>query len=916
MTILCRSISWTAARAALAALLLGVGSLCLWTANDLRGQAPAKSDAPPKAKKPRAEEEEDDPKPPAKRKVIRVEEEDPNAKPVPRPNAPSPPQQPRQEAGKSAHPAIRQLLQDVAVPHDRVLFSRLDLVSRNQQAGKQTEADVKPIPVFLGDNPSKDRKKGVTLEPLNKTAKLGRSAESILSVQPYERIAQEKVRAFLNEHYDELSRQDAKYLSRLQMLGAAEEALSTALRWHESAKETGARKGEEWASIESDLRKQLLDEVMLKQLKLLAEAREWDRVLARTRLVAVTYAGKADRERIAKPVAELLLRALDDGSGGDDKKQAIRKQLHQMEEEFPDNAVFRPIGQALEKRAANLLEKAQELSKDKEDKEHMRQALDLVRQAEEFSPRLTGLHALKLSLSAEHPVLRVGVRGKLPRYLSPAWACTDSELRAVEMLFEGLVKMSPDADGIYQYRPGLAERLPKVAPLGRKFQLPRRALWSDGKPLMSSDVLSTVKLLKDGVGTGRSSAWGQLLEMPVSKSSPYEVMLRLNQGFLDPLALMTFKILPRNLPVDGKEFALRPVCGGPFFLDHKRQTDEQGRACVIFIANPTYGGRPGKRDLPRIQEVRFYSYDDPMRELGPGGTLDLLLDLTAKEIDFLRQKAPPGRLTVPVPARTTPNRRIYFLAVNQHKIPDANVRRALALAINREALLDQFFRGPLQRQVHKALGGPFPAGSWACNPALANRRDKASHDLFDLDAAKALSQKDAVKRLAYSGVLRVKYPEGDAALAEALKALCQQVKDATGITLEPSACDAHQLRDDVEQSQSYDLAYYHYDFPDETYWLWPLLGQSGPANSESRNYLNFSDQDIQSLLQRAMGHRDFAEVRQCLRTVHESFVRGVMPFIPLWQLDPLCAYRNDVLPVGMDAQLVFTNIELWRLQRR
>ena len=38
--------------------------------------------------------------------------------------------------------------------------------------------------------------------------------------------------------------------------------------------------------------------------------------------------------------------------------------------------------------------------------------------------------------------LRVGVRS-LPKFLSPGWAVTDSERRAVELMFEGLMKVEP-----------------------------------------------------------------------------------------------------------------------------------------------------------------------------------------------------------------------------------------------------------------------------------------------------------------------------------------------------------------------------------------------------------------------------------------------------------------------------------------
>jgi ABC-type oligopeptide transport system substrate-binding subunit len=701
------------------------------------------------------------------------------------------------------------------------------------------------------------------------------------------------------------------YLSRSDMLTAAEQALSAVLRWHESARQTGQREGDEWASVESSLRKQLLDDVLLKQMELLAKAKDWDRVLALTRRLASSYTNNLDRERIARPVADMIKSDLINPTNSEEKKQETRKRLQELELEFPANRAFRPLSDGLRKDAASLLQRAKELGKDKDKLAEVR---ELLHKAEETWPQLPELRAYKIELNAQHPVLRVGVRGPLPKHLSPAWACTDTERRAVEMLFESLVKLIPDEAGVFRYRPGLAEYRPKVVSLGRQFQLPRHATWSNGRPLDSGDIRFTLGLLKEGVGSGRSCAWGELLDKVEVTGDPFRMTLRMKQGYVDPLALMTFKVLPRNQPtaVDSEKFAENPVCSGPYFLDRSRQSDEDRRECVFFIANPAYGVRPGKHDMPRIQEIRFYTYQQSPVEEVLHSKIDLALDLTAEEADKLRQQADPSRITIRLPSPAAPNRRIYFLAINQRKLPDVVVRRALAHAINREKLLNTHFRGPLGPKVHKALNGPFPAGSWACNPALTNRQNKNSLDLFDADKAKGLSRQAAT---AVKGSLSLKYPEGDTALAEALKELCAQVKDTTGIVLELVPRDPCQLREDVELTQSYDLAYYHYDFPDETFWLWPLLGQSGRANADNRNFLNFTDDKIQFSLQNAMGYRDFAKVREYLQGLHEPLMNK-MPLIPLWQLDPLLAYNQDVKPAALDPILVFTNIEEWRLQRK
>ena len=56
-----------------------------------------------------------------------------------------------------------------------------------------------------------------------------------------------------------------------------------------------------------------------------------------------------------------------------------------------------------------------------------------------------------------------------------------------------------------------------------------------------------------------------------------------------------------------------------------------------------------------------------------------------------------------------------------------------------------------------------------------------------------------------------------------------------------------------------------------------------------------------------------AEVQKQQQSVHRVVALDV-PLIPLWQLDPLLAIHNDVKTVPFDRHLIFTDVELWRLE--
>src|SRR5262249_33263492 len=156
------------------------------------------------------------------------------------------------------------------------------------------------------------------------------------------------------------------------------------------------------------------------------------------------------------------------------------------------------------------------------------------------------------------------------------------------------------------------------------------------------------------------------------------------------------------------EFARKPVGSGPFMFSNR-----EGRY-VVFRANPHYGDREGRDGLPRIREIRFFKSQQPAVDFQTG-QLHLLLDLPSSGVTVLESP----ELKPIVEVRTLPNRRIYFLAVNHRRtaLQNEDLRRAIALAIDREGILTACFRAE-HKEFHRPLNGPYPPGSWAYNPNL------------------------------------------------------------------------------------------------------------------------------------------------------------------------------------------------------
>jgi ABC-type transport system substrate-binding protein len=865
-----------------------------------KAEAPA-AKTPDKPARPQ-EDEEPGARPVKNHKVTVPDGDEPasNTSPAPRVDL-------KQAARAAEKTPVQNLFRELAVPHDVMTLDyprasiHQNIVPILEHIGTNTEAIPEPFTVtpfgrnsWIPDPPIVVKK------------------TQISSIKSYEELALKAVDDFLKENY-ETSRDPEKQMTRDKQDVAAEQVLTTVLLGLQSDRHTRRRVGGAWQAVEDKLTKRLFD-VLLDELNLLVKADDWDKAFALTKRLAATYPAPDEQNKIVQPLAGLIFAALTHAPDEKQKAEA-RKRLRLMEDLFPDNKALDDSAEVFRKQARNLIAEAKkemEANASKPTVERIERIGKLLNEIKEVAPNEPELRVLQMRQANEHPTLRVGVR-ELPSQMSPALAGSDSDLRAVELMFESLVKLHPDGDGGSRWEPGLAEGPPQMLPRGRQFQLAPDGRWSNGVRLTATDVRDTAGLFKEGKIASRPPVWGDLLD-PVNVSEASRVNLTLPQGWLDPLALMNFKVLPSGSAPDSAAFAAHPLGSGPFVYDDKI-TKDNGRDCKVFVANPYYGTRPGKTGLPRMQEVHFILYKDAVAEMNVKGSgrCDLMLDLTAKDAADLQAKAADMRQ----PPVASTNRRIYFLAVN-HRNPvlaNAAFRRALAYAINRDKLLNDDFRATPGQELHAPLNGPYPAKSWACNPNLTPKNgNKPILDPFNVPKAKA-DMTQAGKEGVHDPSLTLKYPAGDLAVENAMNALCEQVRDAIHVTLKPLAVPPAELRHDVETTYYYDLAYYHYDFPDDVYWLGPLLDPSGGPGGQ--NYMGYSGELVQQM--RIINlRREFSEVRQFTHILHDKFLNKEMPFIPLWQLDALSAVSKRVeipkVDLPFDPVRVFTDVERWKLK--
>ncbi len=395
---------------------------------------------PPKKKPPRVEEEEPNAKP---RKVIEVPDDDPGpSKPKPKPPAAAPAEAQTtlvEALRKTKNPELRTLYGDLKTPHDSITVRSLGDETRtyaieperHYYSGEQKQFKNGFIEVWRYDQ---EWRRSKSSTPFN----------SALDMQPYEEIALKAADDFLKKDLDRLAPTNPRYLSRSDMLRAAETVLAAADRFHTSARETGTRVGDDWGPVGQRLHERLF-QVQLDRLDLFIQAGDWDGATVYARALADSYRETKERTPIAARLVDMIEKELK-ANGDEAHVREARGRLVILEQIFPGSEAMRGLTAGLRDQAQRLLDLARLLSKAGKHQE----AVARLELAREIYPNLPELAEALAREQKDHPLLRVGVRD-LPTTMIPGQAVTDTELRAVELLYESLVKL--------RIEPGVGQRV-------------------------------------------------------------------------------------------------------------------------------------------------------------------------------------------------------------------------------------------------------------------------------------------------------------------------------------------------------------------------------------------------------------------------------------------------------------------------
>jgi peptide/nickel transport system substrate-binding protein len=450
---------------------------------------------------------------------------------------------------------------------------------------------------------------------------------------------------------------------------------------------------------------------------------------------------------------------------------------------------------------------------------------------------------------------------------------------------EGLLKMTP---GTLQIAPGLADpsfgggKGYEISSDGLvyTFKLRANVKFSNGDPVDANAVkygIDRVVRIHDPQGVD----W---LVTSFVKSVDVVDPLTLTITLLDPISYFPSIVAlnPVYFAVDSKEYpadTINPdgkVGYGPYLIANWQRDVE-----LDLAANPNYYGTPPQ--TPNIV-IKFYKDATTLRLALQNGEIDIARGLNPTDIvDF--QSMPAFKVTASDAGRI---RYIIFTNIAKPPYNDIHVRQALALALDRDAILSRVFKGqgvPLYSMI--------PSWLWGHIDAF---KDKWPYDLTkaqgELTAAGYSETNKLNIELWYTPS---HYGDTEADVAAVLKESWEKT-GMVAVTLKSAEWGTYTSYIGSGTMPLYLLGWYP-DFIDPDDYISPFYLQ---GNAYSQNY---SNPQMNTLIRQGQTTTD-ESARTSIYQQIEGIAATDIPYIPMYQGNIYAVSKASVTGLVIDATFI------------
>ena len=470
-----------------------------------------------------------------------------------------------------------------------------------------------------------------------------------------------------------------------------------------------------------------------------------------------------------------------------------------------------------------------------------------------------------------------------PNNLDPRQGTDAQSERVGGLIFDALVKK----DESYNLRPWLAVSWEQPDALTWVFHLRDGVRFQDGRPLEAEDVAWTIESLIEpklaGLITAKSGAFAAVDRAEARDRLTVVVrMKRPDAGLLFNLSDGLFGVVPRGA---GGDFGLHPVGSGPFrFVSQVQDKDVVLERFDGCWSNSGKGSVvSGQKDGERIERVRFEVVPDTITgalELEKGSADAESNVLTPDMVYALRDA--PGLETA-----SGPGSNVWYLNFNvaDPALRDKRVRQAVALAMDREAIVAALWRG--DARLAETL---LPEGEWAAatDAELAHYPHDPARAARLLAAAGLPAGRDGVR-------LRLTLKISQDETTRLLAAVLQQQLRAAGIELKIRSAEFGTFYADVTHGafQMYILKWIGSNEDPDIYRYMDSSGSFPPKGANRGHYVNAR---VDALLAKAAAESGPASEVEARRRAEYVEVQQILaeelPAIPLWFPDNVVVHTR------------------------
>ncbi len=417
--------------------------------------------------------------------------------------------------------------------------------------------------------------------------------------------------------------------------------------------------------------------------------------------------------------------------------------------------------------------------------------------------------------------------------------------------------------------------------------LRENAVWHDGQPVTSEDVVFTVELLRSEdlpVPEDTRALWQNVEAEALDENT---LQFRLPEPYAPFLDYLTFGILPKHLLGDlspaeiiDSQFNLQPVGSGPYRFDQFLFEDDQIIGVSLTAFEDYYN------DPAFIEQFTFKYYPDPEAALSAYQSGDIL-GISQVTNDILPQALQEPNLNMH--SGQVPLLSIIFLNLDNPQVPyfqDVNIRRALLMGIDRQRIINQLKDG----QTTLAHGPIFP-GSWAYYDGIEKIEYDPDAAIQILRAAgyaiPAAGSSVRTNEEGQSLSFELVYPSGAKyeQLAEAIASDWQRL----GVEANLQAVDSDDLVATYLDPREYDAALVDINLtssPDpDPYPFWDQAQITG-----GQNYSKWNDRQASEFLEEARVELDRTERTRLYNNFQVRFA-SELPALPLFY--PIYNYGID-----------------------